>query len=751
MLIFVTINSNFQVMKKIIPALAFLLSIPLGAQNLTFRNSYEVSDDDTREIILDKAVHVVPGANQLRALEDGFIAFIHFGPNTFTGMEWGTGKEDPSVFALKSLDTDQWCRAIRDAGMKTVILTVKHHDGFVLWQSRYTRHGIMSTDFLGGQGDVLASLSKSCRKYGLRLGVYLSPADLYQIESPDGLYGNLSEYSMREIPRRTEGRPFADTSVFHVMTDDYNEYFMNQLFEILTEYGPVHEVWFDGAHPKRKGGQRYNYEAWETIIHRLAPEAVIFGRADLRWCGNEAGATRKEEWNVVAYPEKPSQGMPYPDLTDDDLGSRDRLYASRYICYQPAETNTSIREGWFYRDDETQQVRSADDVFDIYERAVGGNSVFLLNIPPNKEGRLSDRDVAVLKEVGRRIRKTYGKDLFRKAVAPEEIIDGCDSTYVTVEEGGSILISLPSPVTFNRLMLGEAVGKMSERVEHHKVEAYTDGEWRQIAEGPNIGFRRILRFPTVTADSIRVTFDRLRAPAAIAEISAHYYKAGPPMLYAERDMDGNVTIGVSSSQFGWKPHGENASENLSPEYEIFYTVDGSRPDRKSQKYEGPFKADDVELKAVACSGGRYGALLSERIGHMKSSWTLSAEAVSATDPAAAADEDQATVWAFDFSSGKCILTVDLGDVRPFSGFEYVPSSERGYGLLERGEVSISEDGMHWEDKGEFFFGNIVNDPSPRTWWCGALSSARCVRISVTAVAGSTGSVAVAEINVFGNK
>jgi alpha-L-fucosidase len=322
-------------------------------------------------------------------------------------MEWGNGMEDPAVFDLKTVDTDQWCRSMKDAGMKMVILTVKHHDGFVLWQSRYTDHGIMSTGFQNGKGDILRELSKSCKKYGLKLGVYLSPADLFQIENPDGLYGNLSKYTKRTIPREVPGRPFKNKTKFEFVVDDYNEYFLNQLFEILTEYGEIHEVWFDGAHPKRKGGQTYNYAAWRELIHTLAPKAVIFGREDIRWCGNEAGGTRDTEINVVAYEVNPDTASVFHDMTAEDLGSREIIYNANYLHYQPAETNTSIREGWFYRDDTNQKVRSADDVFDIYERSVGGNSIFLLNIPPNREGEFSSRDIEVLKDVGSRIRETY--------------------------------------------------------------------------------------------------------------------------------------------------------------------------------------------------------------------------------------------------------------------------------------------------------------------------------------------------------
>lgn len=185
---------------------------------------------------------MTPTANQLAALKNEFIAFVHFGPNTFTRMEWGNGKEDPRIFDLKELHTDQWCEAMKAAGMKMVILTVKHHDGFVLWQSRYTDHGIMSTGYKDGKGDILRELVASCQKYGLKVGIYLSPADLYQMESPQGYYGNGSASTPRVIPREVPGRPFACDKKFQFVVDDYNEYFLNQLYELPTEYGPIHEV-----------------------------------------------------------------------------------------------------------------------------------------------------------------------------------------------------------------------------------------------------------------------------------------------------------------------------------------------------------------------------------------------------------------------------------------------------------------------------------------------------------------------------
>ena len=200
---------------SLLTASIILSSFFIAAQpTMTPANTIRIDEGDSKELIIQKAAHVIPSKNQMEALRNEFIAFVHFGPNTFTRLEWGSGTEDPAVFDLKNLDTDQWCQAMKAAGMKMVILTVKHHDGFVLWQSRYTQHGIMSTNYRNGKGDVLGELSASCRKYGLKLGVYMSPADLFQIEHPEGIYGNLSNYSQRTIPRQVPGRPYSNKTTF---------------------------------------------------------------------------------------------------------------------------------------------------------------------------------------------------------------------------------------------------------------------------------------------------------------------------------------------------------------------------------------------------------------------------------------------------------------------------------------------------------------------------------------------------------
>lgn len=678
---------------------------------MPLQNTIKIEEGDSKELIIEKAAHVVPTPNQLAALQNEFIAFIHFGPNTFTRMEWGNGMEDPKIFDLKELDTDQWCEAMKAAGMKMVIFTAKHHDGFVLWQSRYTKHGIMSSNFRNGKGDILKDLSASCQKYGLKLGVYLSPADLFQIESPDGLYGNLSKYTKRTIPREVPGRPFANQTKFEFEVDDYNEYFLNQLFEVLTEYGPVHEVWFDGAHPKRKGGQTYNYPAWKELIHKLAPDAVIFGREDVRWCGNEAGGTRPTEWNVISYQADPDTMTQFADMTDPMLGDREQLYQAQYLHYQQAETNTSIREGWFYRDDTHQKVRSADDVFDIYERAVGGNSTFLLNIPPNRDGRFSPADVESLKETGKRIHETYGTDLLAGAKGPKEVLDGKEDTYLCIKDK-EFTVTTPSPVTINRIMLQEAIATHSERVEKYAIDAWIDGAWKEIAVSTNIGYKRILRFPEVTADKLRFRLLESRLTPAISHISAHHYKSRPPQLSFSRDMDGKVTIKPKLQDFEWKSHGQNAAENLNVGYKIYYTTDGTEPNETSTEYKEPIVLDRCELKAIAVLHDEKGTVASERLGLIKKDWKLS-----------------------EVNGNPLYLIIDLGKDQGLSGLAYAPQAGKSFkGGVTKIVVKASNDGKQWKTVESVEFGNLVNDPTKRFHYFKETIPARYVRIEPTVMA-----------------
>jgi alpha-L-fucosidase len=730
---------------------SFILNAIAQSDNLKPQNTVAIAPSDSKTTILAKASHVVPTPNQLTALTNEFIAFIHFGPNSFTKMEWGNGKEDPKIFDLKELHTDQWCQAMKSAGMKMVIITVKHHDGFVLWQSRYTKHGIMSSGFEDGKGDVLKNLSASCKKYGLKLGIYLSPADLFQIENPEGLYGNLSKITTRTIPRETTGRPFANQTKFKFEVDDYNEYFLNQLFEVLTEYGAIDEVWFDGAHPKTKGGQKYNYPAWKTLIHTLAPKAVIFGREDIRWCGNEAGGTREAEWNVIPYNENPDTATHFPDMTNKDLGSNNELYKAKYLHYQQAETNTSIREGWFYRDDEKQKVRSADDVFDIYERSVGGNSTFLLNIPPNRNGKFSDEDVSVLNEVGKRITETYGKNLFAGAKGAKQVLDNDMNTYVLLNnKQKSIEITTIKPVTINRIVLQEDIANHSERVITHQLAAWIGNKWQKIAVATNIGYKRILRFPEITSSKFRLTVLSSRAEPAIATIAAHYYRTRPPQLQFSRDVNGLTTISPKNHAFGWKPHGENATANLNKGIGIYYTTNGSVPNAHAKKYTGPLQIAKGVVKAIAITNKEKGPMAAETFGMVKKDWKLlNSDSESPKQTAAMAfDAKKQSYWLSNENSDQHQIAIDLGHVHELTGFIYTPPTDFADGMLEKGVLQISNDGKTWQDAETFGFGNLINDPTPRTHYFKKAISAKYIQVKATAIAGNKKALAIAELDLL---
>ncbi|SDM19546.1 alpha-L-fucosidase [Kriegella aquimaris] len=717
-------------------------------------STIDINESDTKDSIIVKAAHVVPTPNQYEALKDEFIAFIHFGPNTFTRMEWGNGMEDPAIFNLQNLDTDQWCQAMKEAGMKKVILTVKHHDGFVLWQSRYTEHGVMSTPFKDGKGDILRELSDSCKKYGLKLGIYLSPADLYQIENPEGLYGNLSEYTERTIPRPVEGRPFENKTTFTFKVDDYNEYFLNQLFELLTEYGPVHEVWFDGAHPKRKGGQTYNYLAWKELINKLAPKAVVFGKQDIRWCGNEAGRTRDTEWNIIPYMDDPAKLNRFADLTDPSLGQREQLYEGKFLHYQPAETNTSIREGWFYRDDVFQTVRSTDDVFDIYERSVGGNSTFLLNIPPNREGKFSPRDVEVLKEVGERIDATYGKNLLEGAKGPSTILDDDVLSYELLDGASKeITITTSEAITLNRLVLQEAIPTHSERVEEHAIDAWLDNTWKEIAKATNIGYKRILRFPEVTTTKIRIRVLQSRMAPALSNVAAHYYKSRPPQLSIMRNVDGEVTIQPKKESFAWhswKPDAANISKNLNGGFEVRYTTDGSEPNENSMLFEVPFRINSGEVKAIATHGDELGSVASTTFGIVKKGWKVLATDSTAEKSEAgfAIDANTDTYWSSAANSKPHFIALDLGEEHVLKGFAYTPQTESASGMIEKGVIQTSTNGKSWRTVETFEFGNLINDPTARTHNFKNTVMTRYVRIEAKVIAGGGDTAAIAELDFF---
>ena len=676
---------------------------------------------ETRELML-RAVACKPHPRQADWQQHEFMGFIHFGVNTFTGREWGSGKEDPAIFDPAKCDTDQWCRAMKAAGMRMVILTAKHHDGFCLWPTRYTGHSVASSPWRDGKGDVVKDLSESCARFGLKLGIYLSPADLFQMESGGGLYGNESRYSRRQIPRPVPDRPFEDSRTFFYEVDDYNEYFMNQLFELLTEYGPIHEVWFDGAHPKRKGGQQYTYGQWYDLIRKLAPEAVIFGKGpDVRWCGNEAGRTRPAEWSVIPIGGSPDDWH-WPDMTDVDLGSLGRIRkvvdAGGFLHWYPAETNTSIRHGWFFRD-ENQVVKSADEITDIWYRSVGGNTVFLLNIPPNRDGLFSERDCRVLEEVGRTIGKTFARNLAEGAAATATAVRGVGFEAKNVVDGdphtawmtpdwtrsAEVLVALPEERTFNRVMLSEPVSGFSQRIARFAVDARLQGEWIEIAKGETVGFKRICRTTSVTTKEVRIRILDSRVCPALNGFGLFLEPVRLTVPIIGRDVKGRVTLSC-------RPEGPR----------IRYTVDGSEPTAASPLYSKPFllpgkgtvraRAFDPGEKRCSEEGARTFDLCPAKW----KAYASSEQADSGEKAVCAIDGNPDTIWHSkwrpDAPKPPHCLIIDLGETVRLEGFTYLP--RRGgtlNGTIRDYAIYVSRDNEVWsEPAAQGSFANIKNNP-----------------------------------------
>jgi len=675
----------------------------------------------TKEDVLHKAVSVKPHKRQYEWQKNEFTAFIHFGVNTFTGREWGTGFEDTKIFNPTHLDTDQWCEAIKSAGMKLVIITAKHHDGFCLWQTRYTKHSVASSNWRNGKGDVLKELSKSCKKYGLKLGVYLSPADLYQIENKNGLYGNGSRYSERIIPRKVSSRPFKNKRTFKFKVDDYNEYFMNQLFELLTEYGPIYEVWFDGAHPKRKGGQTYTYNQWYKLIRELAPQAVIFGRGpDVRWCGNEAGKTRQSEWSVIPINGKPDNWQ-WPDMTDDNLGSiskiRSVLEAGGFLHWYPAETNTSIRHGWFWRD-ESQYVKSVDEILNIWYRSVGGNTVFLLNIPPNTKGLLAERDVKVLRKVGAILKKTFTKNLAAGAAVKASSIkdknhkagfiidDNLNTCWMpnTSDTNLTLEITLPTIKKFNRIVIQEQIQDYSQRISAFEIFAKQKGSWRKIANGTTVGYKRICKIQTVKTDRIKIKILSSRLEPTINNFGLFFEEPRISNPIITRNKEGFVSIKC-------KPEGPI----------IRFTTDGTKPNETSTIFTKKIKLQKGGIVEAICflpDAKIKSEITKKEFDIAPAKWKVvevSSEQADNNESASnAIDGDENTHWITRWKPNAPThphyITIDLGENLKLKGFTYAPRKGLINGTIKEYIFYVSTDGKNWENLIHSKFDNIRNNP-----------------------------------------
>lgn len=497
-----------------------------------------ISPKDSPDGVVAKASQVRPTERQIAWQRLEQTAFLHFGVNTFTGLEWGTGDEDPDVFQPSGLDTDQWARALRDGGFKLAILTVKHHDGFVLYPSRYTKHGVVSSSWRGGKGDVLRSFADSLRRHGIKVGVYISPADENQYLH--GVYANGSARSPRTIPTPVEGDDRADAATvqsFELDATDYGAHMLNQLYEVLTEYGPIDEVWFDGAQgriPPEKV-EMYDWDSWYAVIRALAPDATVAVRGpDVRWVGNEGGLARENEWSVVPVKDSGNGSIDYALKYDaPDQGSRQALAEARevaqYVQWWPAECDVSIRPGWFYHEDE--QPKSVAQLTDIWFRSVGRNSVLLLNVPPDERGLLPEADVARLREFRERIGRELPEDFARGARArgdgrrPSNVVDGDPDTAwaCPAPARGTLTVDLGKAREVDRIRLGEEI-RQGQQLEHAVIEARVPGGfgWSLVTEVDTVGAGRVLTLATpVRAREWRLRVTGSRGAVRLAEFGLY--------------------------------------------------------------------------------------------------------------------------------------------------------------------------------------------------------------------------------------
>ena len=625
-------------------------------------------------------VYPIPAQRQLAWHDLEYYGFVHFNMNTFSDMEWGMGDEDPADFNPTTLDTRQWAKVAKEAGMKGIIITAKHHDGFCLWPSAYTEHSVKNSPWKDGKGDLIQELREACDEFGLEMGIYYSPWDR-----------NHADYG----------------------TPAYITYMRNQLTELLTNYGEIFEVWFDGANGGTGyyGGANENryvdkltYYDWPNIyilVRELQPGAVLFsdGGPDVRWVGNEDGYAYETTWSNLMR-DSVYAGMPeYPEKYAS--GQEDGTH------WVPAEADVSIRPGWYYHEYEDHKVKTLPQLLDIYYNSIGRNAALLINFPVDRRGLIHEKDVEQIMKLSTKIKEDFAVDLAQKAklsVSNErgrgfeikQVLNEDKNKYWAAEDGvihNEIIIQFPQIQSINRFMAQEHIA-LGQRVKAFTLEAKTEKDWELIHNGTTIGAKRILRFDDVDTDALRFTITDAKASPTISRIGVFHAPALLIEPLLKRDKSGVVTLNVPGSNV-----------------DIYYTLDGSNPSISSLKYERPVMVDQaVQLKAISHdpAPGQLSEILVQDLDMAKAKWK-----VIHNDPKAekAIDEDPNTFWQ---STGD-ELTVDLGEVITIHGFTYLPPQNRYMsGVIERFVFQSSLDGRTWTDRALGEFSNIYNNPIEQT-------------------------------------
>lgn len=626
----------------------------------------------------------IPSERHMAWHELQYYAFVHFNMNTFTDMEWGTGGEKPEQFNPSELDTRQWAKVAKEAGMRGIIITAKHHDGFCLWPTKSTEHSIKNSPWKDGKGDLLKDLSQACAEYGIKFGIYLSPWDR-----------NAGNY----------GEP------------EYVEDFHEQLRELLTNYGEVFEVWFDGAN----GGSGYygganetrkidnkTYYEWDKtteIVRELQPNAVIFsdGGPDIRWVGTEEGFANETNWSIMRRDEIYPGWPRYVELRSGHEGGTHWL---------PAEVNTSIRPGWYYHPREDHQVKSLPRLIKTFYESIGRNGNLLLNLPVDARGLVHENDVQQLMALKRQVDMDFENELTEglpvkatdirgdnAAYGAGNINDGNYETYWSTNNDvleASIAISFKEPTEVNRILLQEYI-PLGQRVKRFSLEAEVDGVWKKVASQTTIGYKRILRFNTIEASKIRLQIEDTKGPPCISTMEL--YRAPnflvPPKI--ERNKEGMVTLSVPDDQV-----------------DMYYTLDESMPTNNSIKYNAPFLVESpITLKAISYDNenGKSTEVISHDLEIPKMDWkVVSVSSGDIRNSELMIDENPDTFWATDEKASKPQeIVIDLGQAESLSGFTYWPIQERyPFGILTDYEFYVSNYTKNWRKVAWGEFANIVN-------------------------------------------
>lgn len=668
-----------------------------------------------------KAVLPIPTDPQIAWQEMEYYGFLHFSINTFTDVEWGYGDKSPNLFNPTELDARQWARIAKEAGMKGLILTNKHHDGFCLWPSKYTDYSVKNSPWKNGQGDVVKELADACKEYGLKMGIYLSPWDR-----------NHPDY----------GKP------------EYITYFRNQLTELLTNYGDIFEVWFDGANggDGYYGGARetrtvdkksyYDWENTNALIRKLQPNAIIWSDngPDARWVGNEHGFSYETTWS--------------PLLRDSIYGGMPE-YSKKYAMGQehgthwvPAEADVSIRPNWYYHKSEDDKVKSLKQLLDIYYHSVGRNSTLLLNLPIDRRGLVHENDEKQLKKLTAKIKEDFTTNLAlnvktsasqvrekAKAFGSDKAVDGNKDTYWSTDDNvtqASITLNFEKPTLFNRFLIQEYI-KLGQRVKQFSLEAEVEGEWITIENQTTIGYKRILRFKDVTATKLRVNIEAAKACPLISNIGVYY---APPIIdvpVIKRTKEGMVSLEIPEKGV-----------------EIYYTLNGQAPSPASTKYEAPFKVDSPTLvKAFSFhpETKKSSEVLSTYFDISKKLWRITNnQGLPYTDQAI--DNSSATDWT---ANAHMLSNSQINLSKPYTitGFTYTPTQSRWLsGVITHYRFLGSTDGKHWKELAKGEFSNIIANPIQQTVKFSTPSKVQYVRLVADKVMNNQDQVRIAEIGVL---